>query len=167
MNTRSTTPGTQPAPSSLEAHSSSIRIWHWLFFIFIFCSITTVALATFVFNTGKNIPMVQEQLQGKGVTADAAAARAVSHAFNDKLWELHTWIGIGLALEDVPFFRGIRKPIKTVHNFAQYFTYAFVLIHIGGVIWAENRGLPGLVSGMINGKKGLPADAIDDNHPVR
>src|ERR1700742_5165250 len=84
-------------PVFLTTHSLAIRVWHWTFVIFIFAAITTVALATFVFNTGRNIPLVQQQLQQKGITVDAQSARAVSHAFNDKCWELHTYIGYGLA----------------------------------------------------------------------
>lgn len=205
----------------LEPHGLAIRIWHWIFFVLIFSTITTVGLATFVFNTGKNIPLVQQQLQGKGVTVDTQTARAVSHAFNDKCWELHTWIGyaivifvlsrlvlelvlpmqeklsgklrlartfmpttveqahekkhvvavkytyvcfyalilvmaltgIVLAFETVPFFRGIRRPARSVHNFTQYLIYAFILIHITGVIRADIGKYPGLVSGMINGRK--------------
>lgn len=205
----------------LEPHSLAIRIWHWIFFILIFSTITTVALATFVFNTGKNIPLVQQQLQGRGVTVDTQTARAVSHAFNDICWALHTWIGYGIAIfvlgrlvleialptqeklsgkmrlarafmpttveqaqekkhfvavkwtyvvfyaliavmaltglvlafETVPFFRSIRRPVKSVHSFTQYLIYGFILIHIAGVIRADIGKYPGLVSGMINGRK--------------
>jgi cytochrome b len=31
--------------------------------------------------------------------------------------------------------------------------YAFVLVHLGGVILADNKDSKGLVSGMINGNK--------------
>jgi cytochrome b561 len=208
-------------PTFLASHSLAIRIWHWTLFVFILGAVTTVVLATFVFNTSKNTPMVQQQLQQKGLTVDAPTAMAVSNAFNDKLWELHTWIGYGIAIlvlarwvlevvqpgpeklvqkmrhaavfvpttveqagekrhyltvkwnyvvfyvlilvmaltglvlafEDVPFFRSIRRPVKTVHNFNQYLIYAFVIIHIVGVVRADNRRYPGLVSGMINGKR--------------
>jgi Ni/Fe-hydrogenase 1 B-type cytochrome subunit len=204
-----------------EVHSRVIRIWHWLFFVLISSAIITVVLATFVFNTRQNIPLVQDQLQRNGISADVQAARAVSHAFNDKLWELHTWIGyfiaafvlgrflleifqpgeerlsvkirlamgfvpaspeqgkekrhyllvkwsyllfyllilvmaltgLGLALEDVPFFRAARRGIKSVHSFTQYLIYAFVLLHISGVIVAEVSRYPGIISGMINGKR--------------
>lgn len=212
---------TVSSPTFLASHSLAIRIWHWLLFVFIFGAFTTVGFATFVFNTGENIPLVQQQLQKKGLTVDAPTARGVSHAFNDKLWELHTWIGYGIALlvlvrfvlevfqpgpekmrqkmrhaagfvpatreqagekrhyltvkwsyvvfyvlilvmaltglvlafEDVPFFQSIRRPVKTVHNFNQYLIYAFVIIHIVGVVQADNKRYPGLVSGMINGKR--------------
>lgn len=209
------------APSFNERHSLAIRIWHWIFFMLLTATITTVGLATYVFDTGQNIPMVQDELQQKGVTVDKLAARAVSHAFNDKLWELHTWIGyfiaafvlgrflleifqpsdekinvklrramgfnatlpeeisekrkyiqvkwtyvffygcilvmaltgLGLAFEDVPFFKDLRKTIKSIHSFTQYLIYGFILLHLTGVIVADVRRYPGLVSGMINGKK--------------
>ncbi|HEV2481316.1 MAG TPA: cytochrome b/b6 domain-containing protein [Puia sp.] len=208
-------------PTFLEPHSLAIRIWHWALVVFIFGAVTTVGLATFVFNTGQNIPLVQHQLQGKGVTVDAPTARAVSHAFNDKVWFLHKWIGYGIALlvlsrwllevllpaperlarkmrlaagfqpttpeqerekkhyltikwtyivfyvlilvmaltglvlafEDVAFFQSIRRPVKSVHSFTQYLIYAFALIHIAGVVRADNLRYPGLVSRMISGRK--------------
>jgi cytochrome b len=208
-------------PGFNEPHSLAIRIWHWIFFILLTATIITVTLATYVFNTGQNTPLVQNQLQQKGVNVDKQVARAVSHAFNDKLWDLHTWIGyfivafvlgrlvlelfkpseeklsvklrrvmafntlsreemhekkhyirvkwsyvifygcilvmaltgLGLAFEDVPFFREARKSIKSIHSFTQYLIYAFILIHLAGVIAADMRRYPGLVSGMINGKK--------------
>ena len=209
------------APSFIERHSLAIRVWHWIFSSLIMATIIIVVLATFVFNSGQNVPLVQEQLQQKGVSADAKAAWAVSHAFNDKLWGLHTWIGygiaifvlgrfllelfqpseekigvklrramgfsallseekqqkshylrvkwgyvffygcilimaltgLGLAFEDVPFFNGIRQPLRSVHSFTQYLIYAFILLHLIGVIAADIRRYPGIVSGMINGKK--------------
>jgi Ni/Fe-hydrogenase 1 B-type cytochrome subunit len=212
---------TVKGPTFLEPHSLAIRIWHWALVVFIFGAVTTVVLATFVFNTGQNIPMVQQQLQGKGIAVDASAARAVSHAFNDRVWFLHKWIGYGivllvlargllevfqpaaekvagkmrsasgfmpttveharakklyltikwvyvvfyvlilvmaltglvLAFEDVPFFQSIRRPVKSVHNFNQYLIYAFALIHIAGVVRADNLRYPGLVSRMIGGGK--------------
>lgn len=204
-----------------EPHSLFIRIWHWLLFVLITASIVTVGLATYGFRTGKNITLVQQQLQKKGITVDQDAARAVSHAFNDKLWTWHTWLGygiailvlarfileifqpteeklsvkfrralgfvasspgeekekrhylgvkwtylifyllilimaitgLGLAFEDVPFFRSIRGSIKSLHSFVQYGIYGFILVHLIGVIWADTRRYPGLVSGMINGNR--------------
>jgi cytochrome b561 len=214
-------------PLFQEPHSRGIRLWHWLLFIVIAASITTVGLATFGFRTASNIPLVQEELQQKGITADEAAARAVSHAFNDKLWTWHTWLGfgiaalilvrillewaqpkeeklrtkfrrvlgfvpaselegeekkhylgvkwtylvfymmllvmavtgLGLALEEVRFFRSIRGPIKSVHSYTQYLIYGFVLLHLTGVIVADNGRYPGLVSRMINGGRTNKKDA--------
>ena len=210
----------QPA-SFNEKHSVGIRIWHWIFFILLTGSMITVLLASTLFRTRNNTKVVQEQLQQKGISATADQARAVSHAFNDKLWELHTWIGyfvaafllgrfileifqpsdellrtkvrramgfrpllpeasyvndhyirvklsyllfyflilvmavtgLGLAFEDVAFFRSIRGGIKQIHNLTQYAIYGFVVIHLAGVIIADTGRYPGIVSGMIHGKK--------------
>ena len=126
---------------------------------------TTVLLASTLFRTRNNTAMVQEQLRQKGSTVNTDQARAVSHAFSDKVWELHTWIGyfvaiflltgLGLALEDFAFFRSIRGGIKQIHSFTQYAIYGFVFIHLVGVIIAESDRYPGIVSSMINGKKRL------------
>jgi Ni/Fe-hydrogenase 1 B-type cytochrome subunit len=47
--------------------------------------------------------------------------------------------------------RELHGTIKEIHSFGQYCIYAFVLLHLGGVIVAENRRSKGIVSGMING----------------
>jgi cytochrome b561 len=204
-----------------EKHSVGIRIWHWLFFILLTGSMTTVLLASTLFRTRNNTKMVQEQLQQKGMAATTDQARAVSHAFSDKLWELHTWIGylvatfllgrfileifqpadeklsykikralgsglmpaeqkreqmhyarvkwgyvlfyalilvmaitgLGLAFEGVTLFKDLHGAIKQVHNFTQYAIYGFVFFHLVGVILADTGRYPGIVSGMIHGKK--------------
>jgi cytochrome b len=41
--------------------------------------------------------------------------------------------------------------LHNLHEIAQYLIYAFILVHLAGVIIAENRGIKGIVSGMING----------------
>jgi len=208
-------------PAFNEPHSVSIRIWHWIFVVLIFATITCVGLATFTFRTGTNIPLVQKQLSAKGVVVDTNAARAVSHAFNDKLWELHTFLGyfiaalvlgrflieigqprdeklarkiraalwptlatvearrerkhyrfvkwsyivfyvlisimaltgIGLALEDVEALHALQIPCKKIHSLTQYAIYAFILVHLGGVVVADAGRYPGMVSGMIHGRK--------------
>jgi len=77
-------------------HSVAIRIWHWASFVVISGSIITVLLASTLFRTRNNIGLVQGQLQAKGVVATQDQARAVAHAFNDLLWDLHKWIGFVL-----------------------------------------------------------------------
>lgn len=74
-------------------HSVAIRIWHWSFFVVLTASLITVGLASTLFRTRNNIALVQTQLKEKGVVVDSDQARAVAHEFNDKLWELHTWLG--------------------------------------------------------------------------
>jgi Ni/Fe-hydrogenase 1 B-type cytochrome subunit len=52
---------------------------------------------------------------------------------------------------DIP--RGLHGTIKELHSIGQYFMYTFVLIHLTGVVIADNRNIKGIVSGMINGNK--------------
>ena len=88
------------APPSLfkTSYPLAIRIWHWLTFAIIAATITLVLLASTIFDIRDNIPMVQEQIQGKGGVVSAEQARAVAHEYRDKLWMLHKYIGYGLCL---------------------------------------------------------------------
>jgi len=62
--------------------------------------------------------------------------------------------GLGLAFgRELGFSRGLHDTIKEIHSFGQYLMYAFVIIHLFGVIIADNTNNKGLVSGMINGNK--------------
>lgn len=212
---------TSNPPTFNEKHSLGIRIWHWTFFVLLTATMITVLFASTLFRTGNNITLVQDQLQQNKLVADQSQARSVAHAFNDRLWEVHTWIGyfivifllgrfileifqpadeklsykikralryqllpvhekderlhyarvkwsyilfyglilvmaitgLGLAFEDVPFFKNMRGALKQIHSLTQYGIYGFVFFHLAGVIIADTGRYPGLVSGMINGKK--------------
>jgi Ni/Fe-hydrogenase 1 B-type cytochrome subunit len=61
--------------------------------------------------------------------------------------------GLVLAFEDVTLFREWRAPVKQLHGFVQYVIYGYVILHLAGVIRAEMGHYPGIVSGMINGRK--------------
>lgn len=62
--------------------------------------------------------------------------------------------GFGLAFgRELGFSRQLHGTIKEIHSFGQYLIYAFVILHLGGVIIADNTKNRGLVSGMINGNK--------------
>jgi cytochrome b len=61
--------------------------------------------------------------------------------------------GLVLAFEDVPLFREWRAPVKQLHGFVQYIIYGYVILHLAGVIRADLGQYPGIVSGMIHGKK--------------
>jgi Ni/Fe-hydrogenase 1 B-type cytochrome subunit len=82
--------------SFLEPHSSAIRVWHWTFVLFVTATIAIVLLASTVFRTRNTIPLVQQQLQQKGVNVSPDPARAVAHEFNDQLWDIHRLIGFVL-----------------------------------------------------------------------
>jgi Ni/Fe-hydrogenase 1 B-type cytochrome subunit len=84
-------------PSFREKHSVSIRLWHWSTFIIIMGSLTTVLLAKTLFNSRSNAPMVQQNLQKNNVIVTKDQARSVAHAFSDKIWDWHIYLGYVLA----------------------------------------------------------------------
>jgi Ni/Fe-hydrogenase 1 B-type cytochrome subunit len=84
-------------PVFIEPHSLAIRIWHWTLFVCLTASLVTVLLASTVFRTRNTIGLVQQNLQDKGVVVSQDQARAVAHAYSDKLWDLHTYLGYVLA----------------------------------------------------------------------
>ncbi len=80
-----------------EPKPASIRLWHWLSFLFFLASITTVIFGSTLFKIKSNVPMVQEQVQQKGGSVTVEQAWAVAHEYSDKLWMLHKYIGFGLS----------------------------------------------------------------------
>jgi cytochrome b561 len=61
--------------------------------------------------------------------------------------------GLVLAFEDVEFFRSIRKPVKNIHSIGQWGVYAYIFLHLGGVILADLTHSKGIVSRMVHGRK--------------
>ena len=62
--------------------------------------------------------------------------------------------GLGLAFgHEVSFLGKIHRDLKEIHGFAQYLMYAYIFLHLAGVIIADNMKSKGLVSGMIHGNK--------------
>jgi Ni/Fe-hydrogenase 1 B-type cytochrome subunit len=211
-----------PLSPFLQRHSALIRIWHWLTFIVLTGSLITVLLASTLLHPWENIGMVKEQLQQKGVVVTDDQAFAVSHEYEDKVWDVHKLLGFGLAfllfsriviemaqpgdekvrsrmknamrlnkLDDgnkneyrhylcvkriyllfylllaymaitglglafgrvFSFLGKIHRELKEIHGIGQYVMYAFIFLHLCGVIIADNRKAKGLVSGMIHGNR--------------
>jgi Ni/Fe-hydrogenase 1 B-type cytochrome subunit len=80
-----------------ENHSLAVRLWHWATALTIIFTIVLVLMGTFMFKMRDNIPMVQEQLEHKGVTVTKDQARSVAHEYSDKIWMLHKYVGYGLS----------------------------------------------------------------------
>jgi len=219
MAQKSVTTNLESSPF-LQHHSASLRIWHWLTFLFITGSIVTVLFNSTLLSPRENIKLVQEQLSRKGVAVTDDQAFAVSHEYEDKMWDVHKLIGYGVALlllarviieftlpedermrnrfkkamsmskqntensmeykhyirvkltyiiffillflmaltglgmafgRELGFSRDLHRSLKNLHAIIQYLMYAFIVVHLAGVIIAENGRIKGIVSGMING----------------
>jgi len=206
-----------------QKHSAVLRIWHWLTFFVISCSIITVLLTATLLNQRKNISVVQNNLKEKGITASEEQAFSVTREYEDKIWGVHKILGYGLALllfsrivievfqpgdekirnrirnvtglynqqtgnkKEYRHFLGVKISyllfyllllcmvltglsmafgrqlgipreinhfIRETHSFGQYLIYLFVIVHLSGVVIAENMKHKGIVSGMINGNFG-------------
>lgn len=59
--------------------------------------------------------------------------------------------GLIMAFEHTPFLEAVQRPARAVHQTLQYFFYAYVLVHLIGVIRADLTKQKGIVSAMING----------------
>jgi cytochrome b561 len=59
--------------------------------------------------------------------------------------------GLVMAFEDLEFLKPFRKTASSVHLFFQYGIYAYILLHIIGVVRADLGNNKGIVSGMISG----------------
>jgi Ni/Fe-hydrogenase 1 B-type cytochrome subunit len=60
--------------------------------------------------------------------------------------------GLGLAFEDVGIFDTYHRPIKQVHELGQWGMYAYIVLHLFGVLRADIATSNGLISRMIHGK---------------
>ena len=87
----------QEVPFFRTAKPASIRIWHWLTFLFFAVTVTTVILASTLFTIKDNISMVQDQVHEKGGIVTRDQARNVAHEYSDKLWNLHKYSGYALS----------------------------------------------------------------------
>jgi len=81
----------------IQPNSVALRIWHWLTFLFICGSMITVLINSTLLSPRENVKLVQEQLSRKGVTVTDDQAFAVSHEYEDKMWDVHKLSGYALA----------------------------------------------------------------------
>lgn len=80
-----------------QKHSAIIRIWHWVTFLVLSASMISVLINSTMLNPRDNIGLVQNQLKEKGLIASEEQAFAVSHEYEDKMWDVHKLLGYGLA----------------------------------------------------------------------
>lgn len=94
---KTTNIGNTPSPF-MQKHSASIRVWHWLTFLTLTFILLTVLFASTSLNPRKNSTVVQNELKEKGTVVSNEQAFFVAHIFDDKMWELHKYLGFGLSI---------------------------------------------------------------------
>ena len=92
-NTLSSSQGTS---LFIQTNSTAIRLWHWITFLIVTSIIITVLMASTALNPRENIPVVQNILKEKGVMVSNDQTFAVTHMYDDKMWELHKLLGYAL-----------------------------------------------------------------------
>lgn len=94
---KTTNIGNTPSPF-MQKHSASIRVWHWLTFLTLTFILLTVLFASTSLNPRKNSTVVQNELKEKDIVISNEQAFFVAHIFDDKMWELHKYLGFGLSI---------------------------------------------------------------------
>lgn len=84
-------------PQTKKNYSSSLRLWHWANVIIISGSLLTVLLNSTILSGNTNARFIKSALQEKNVNVTIAQAKSVSHALNDKVWDIHKYFGFGLS----------------------------------------------------------------------
>ncbi len=60
--------------------------------------------------------------------------------------------GLIMIYEDVSWLKGIHNVAKETHNVTMFLIIGFIVLHVAGVVWAENKEDHGLVSRMVGGE---------------
>ncbi|GAA4497197.1 hypothetical protein GCM10023172_11770 [Hymenobacter ginsengisoli] len=69
----------------------------------------------------------------------------------------------GLALifaDDVPFLHRIEHTAEEIHNVTMYLIIGYIVLHVVGVVWADNHDDHGLVSRMVSGEDPRTPDNV-------
>lgn len=88
---------TSPLIASEESHPRSLRFWHWVNFLLVTALLLTVLVVKTSLNSKENTVLIKNVLSSKGVNVDDAQAKAVAKSLSKPVWELHTYLGYGLA----------------------------------------------------------------------
>ncbi|WP_316785226.1 cytochrome b/b6 domain-containing protein [Pedobacter frigiditerrae] len=76
-----------------KKNSGNIRLWHWLNAIIISGSLLTVLVNSTIFDKKDNTDFITNELKNAGAVVSSAQAREVAHSFEDKIWDLHVYLG--------------------------------------------------------------------------
>lgn len=60
--------------------------------------------------------------------------------------------GLILIYEDVSWLKGVHHLAEETHNVTMFLIIGFIVLHVVGVVWAENKQDHGLISRMVGGE---------------
>lgn len=139
----------------------SHRIWDWHIYLGValsFLLLFRVALEFFQRGPqrfGAKLGTARQYFRQQGPDLrDARHSLLVKYSYLAFYLMLTVMVGTGLLLiyaDDYEALEKLEHTIKEVHNFTMYLVIAFIVAHIGGVVWAETTKNRGIVSDMING----------------
>lgn len=78
-------------------YARNLRLWHWLNSLVIIGSLITILINSTLFEKKTNTAFIAKELENAGASVTAQQARAVSHGFEEKIWDLHVYLGYFLA----------------------------------------------------------------------
>jgi len=81
----------------IKRYTYQIRLWHWLNAIIIFGLLLTVLINHILFSVDEQTANIKEMLKNTGAIVSTTQARAVAHGMEDKVWDLHIYLGYALA----------------------------------------------------------------------
>jgi len=144
------------------AHAYNDKIWYWhgnigivLSILFLFRIVVEIFLSKeekFIGRLKKGLKSWNHQGIGHG-TKHYVRVKFIYLVFYAILLVV---VSTGLMLyfaDDNKLLHQMEHNIKQVHNFCMYLVLGFIVVHLGGLIIAENTNLQGVVSDMINGGK--------------
>ncbi|MDD5548748.1 MAG: cytochrome b/b6 domain-containing protein [Sulfurovaceae bacterium] len=135
---------------SMDVAKQMVRpLWKWHILIgYLFAGLVFARMLLFLTDSGKqNYIKCDEKTMHKKVVGAIYLGLygfAVIEALTGLGIKFHGLLGISEELEHT---------VKEIHEFAFYAILAFVIVHIAGVVIAENKDEKGIVSDMINGGK--------------
>ncbi|MCB2379246.1 cytochrome b/b6 domain-containing protein [Hymenobacter sp. BT635] len=141
----------------------SHRIWDWHVYLGITLSFLLLfRLGLEFFQTGGQrfsvrLAVARRYFRQQGADLrDARHSLLVKYSYVAFYLMLVVMVGTGLVLtfaDDVAFLHELEHTMKEIHNVTMYLVMAFIVFHIGGVVWSELSKGKGIVSDMINGGK--------------
>lgn len=83
-------------PATKQKYTIGLRLWHWLNALIIAGSLFTILLNSTLFSVRDNAAYFKNELQQKGTTLNTEQARDLAHGLEDKVWDIHIYLGYAL-----------------------------------------------------------------------